>query len=33
MILATFLVLALVFTFFELLNDIVRNKVPLVHCR
>ena len=30
MILATFLVLALVFTFFELLTDIVRNKVPLV---
>lgn len=30
MILATFLVLALVFTFFELLADIVRNKVPLV---
>ena len=30
MILTTFLVLALVFTFFELLTDIVRNKVPLV---
>ncbi len=30
MILATFLVLALVFTFFELLTDIVRNRVPLV---
>jgi LPS export ABC transporter permease LptG/LPS export ABC transporter permease LptF len=30
MILATFLVLALVFTFFELLTDIVRNKVPLI---
>ena len=30
MILATFLVLALVFTFFELLTDIVRNKVPVV---
>jgi LPS export ABC transporter permease LptG/LPS export ABC transporter permease LptF len=30
LILATFLVLALVFTFFELLTDIVRNKVPLV---
>ena len=30
MILSTFLVLALVFTFFELLTDIVRNKVPLV---
>ncbi len=30
MILASFLVLALVFTFFELLTDIVRNKVPLV---
>ncbi len=30
LILASFLVLALVFTFFELLTDIVRNKVPLV---
>ncbi len=30
MILASFLVLALVFTFFELLTDIVRNRVPLV---
>jgi len=30
MILATFLVLLLVFTFFELLGDIVRNRVPLV---
>ncbi len=30
LILSTFLVLALVFTFFELLTDIVRNKVPLV---
>ena len=30
MILATFLMLALVFTFFELLTDIVRNKVPLI---
>ena len=30
LILATFLVLALVFTFFELLTDIVRNKVPVV---
>jgi LPS export ABC transporter permease LptG/LPS export ABC transporter permease LptF len=30
MILATFLVLALVFTFFELLTDIVRNRVPLI---
>jgi lipopolysaccharide export system permease protein len=30
MIMATFLVLALVFTFFELLTDIVRNKVPVV---
>jgi lipopolysaccharide export system permease protein len=30
LILTTFLVLALVFTFFELLTDIVRNKVPLV---
>jgi LPS export ABC transporter permease LptG/LPS export ABC transporter permease LptF len=30
MILTTFLVLALVFTFFELLTDIVRNKVPLI---
>ncbi len=30
MILATFLMLALVFTFFELLTDIVRNKVPFV---
>ncbi|MGC2112684.1 MAG: LPS export ABC transporter permease LptF [Candidatus Korobacteraceae bacterium] len=30
MILTTFLVLALVFTFFELLTDIVRNKVPVV---
>ena len=29
-ILSAFLVLALVFTFFELLTDIVRNKVPLV---
>ena len=31
MILATFLVLALVFTFFELLTDIVRNSVPADH--
>ena len=31
MILATFLILALVFTFFELLTDIVRNKVPRDH--
>ena len=30
MILSSFLVLALVFTFFELLTDIVRNKVPLI---
>ena len=30
LIMATFLVLALVFTFFELLTDIVRNKVPLI---
>src|SRR5271165_3360757 len=30
MILATFLILALVFTFFELLTDIVRNKVPFI---
>jgi LPS export ABC transporter permease LptG len=30
MILCTFLVLLLVFTFFELLGDIVRNRVPLV---
>ena len=30
MILATFLLLALVFTFFELLTDIVRNKVPFI---
>ena len=30
MILASFLILALVFTFFELLTDIVRNRVPLV---
>ena len=30
MILATFLILALVFTFFELLTDIVRNKVPVI---
>ncbi len=30
MILATFLVLLLVFTFFELLKDIVANKVPLI---
>jgi len=30
LILSTFLVLALVFTFFELLTDIVRNKVPLI---
>ena len=30
LILASFLVLALVFTFFELLTDIVRNKVPLI---
>ncbi len=30
MILASFLVLALVFTFFELLTDIVRNKVPVI---
>ena len=30
MILATFLILALVFTFFELLTDIVRNKVSFV---
>ncbi len=30
MIMATFLVLALVFTFFELLTDIVRNKIPLI---
>jgi LPS export ABC transporter permease LptG/LPS export ABC transporter permease LptF len=29
MVLSTFLILALVFTFFELLTDIVRNKVPL----
>ncbi|HEV2116858.1 MAG TPA: LPS export ABC transporter permease LptF [Terriglobales bacterium] len=29
MILATFLILVLVFTFFELLGDILRNKVPL----
>jgi len=30
MILATFIMLTLVFTFFELLGDIVRNKVPLL---
>jgi len=30
MIVATFLLLALVFTFFELLTDIVRNKIPLI---
>jgi LPS export ABC transporter permease LptG len=30
MIMSSFLVLALVFTFFELLTDIVRNKVPLI---
>lgn len=30
LIMTTFLVLALVFTFFELLTDIVRNKVPLL---
>jgi LPS export ABC transporter permease LptF/LPS export ABC transporter permease LptG len=30
MIMTTFLVLALVFTFFELLTDIVRNRVPLI---
>ena len=30
MVLATFLILALVFTFFELLTDIVRNKVPAI---
>ena len=30
MIVSTFLLLALVFTFFELLTDIVRNKVPVV---
>jgi LPS export ABC transporter permease LptF/LPS export ABC transporter permease LptG len=30
MILSTFLVLLLVFTFFELLGDIVRNRVPLI---
>jgi LPS export ABC transporter permease LptG/LPS export ABC transporter permease LptF len=30
LIMSTFLVLALVFTFFELLTDIVRNKVPLI---
>ncbi len=30
MILGTFLVLLLVFTFFELLGDIVRNRVPLI---
>ncbi len=30
LIMAAFLVLALVFTFFELLTDIVRNKVPLI---
>ena len=30
MVLATFLILALVFTFFELLTDIVRNKVPVI---
>ena len=30
MVLATFLVLSLVFNFFELLGDIVRNRVPLV---
>ncbi len=30
MILGTFLVLLLVFTFFELLGDIIRNRVPLV---
>ncbi len=30
LILAAFLVLALVFTFFDLLGDIVRNKVPLI---
>ncbi|HKW66309.1 MAG TPA: LPS export ABC transporter permease LptF [Terriglobales bacterium] len=29
MILATFLILVLVFTFFELLGDILRNKIPL----
>jgi LPS export ABC transporter permease LptG/LPS export ABC transporter permease LptF len=30
MVLATFLILALAFTFFELLTDIVRNKVPVI---
>ncbi|HSY10588.1 MAG TPA: LPS export ABC transporter permease LptF [Verrucomicrobiae bacterium] len=30
MIMSTFLILALVFTFFELLTDIVRNRVPLI---
>src|SRR6516164_11601486 len=30
MIMATFLILALVFTFFELLTDIVRNKVSFI---
>ena len=30
MVLATFLILALVFTFFELLTDIVRNKIPVL---
>src|SRR5262249_17063335 len=30
MVLATFLVLSLVFSFFELLSDIIRNRVPLV---
>jgi LPS export ABC transporter permease LptG/LPS export ABC transporter permease LptF len=30
LILASFLVLILIFTFFELLSDIVRNKIPLV---
>jgi LPS export ABC transporter permease LptG/LPS export ABC transporter permease LptF len=30
LVLATFLVLTLVFTFFELLGDIIRNRVPLV---
>lgn len=30
LILASFMVLTLIFTFFELLNDIVRNKIPLL---
>ncbi len=30
MVLSSFLILALVFTFFELLTDIVRNKVPVI---